>query len=177
MLRYIPFILILSACNGPDFTTSGIAVFTNGYNIDPAMIDFAVDMTEQRVNETTSLNYNLPAFFDMLVVSAEYVSEKDPALRHDGKFARGVARGTSVWVRHIEDEPETQCMEYYYVLSHELLHIIAGYALDASGEDNRDHNVEGIFFEWAWNNGLPLDETAEFWIYLDIKDECGFEYE
>lgn len=178
-MRHLLPILLLTACNGPDFNASGVDVFTNGYDIDSAMIDFVVKDTQIRLKDVLGIDKDLPKFLYKLNVSVEYVEPNDRVLKLDGEYVRGMCYDTSTFVHYLKDEEKSvQCMEHYYIFSHELLHILSTYLLKASDEDNHSHNVEGVFFEWAYNNGMTLNGTTiEFWTYMDIKDKCGFEYQ
>ncbi|MHA2279998.1 MAG: hypothetical protein ACXAC5_03855 [Promethearchaeota archaeon] len=118
-------------CESADFVSGGVCVITNGYNVDPNMVEFTVDIIETGINEGLDRNDDLPVLLGDLMVSAEYVDPYDPKLAEDGERAyRGLAIGTKTIINYMgEGGPE--CHEHYYVLGHELLHVISQYILEA----------------------------------------------
>ena len=159
-------------CDASDFVAGGVCVLTNGYDIDPEMVEFAVNITNTEANDKLGRNDDLPAILEDLSVSLEYVDRDDSKLTVDGKDVRGVVRGTEVMVNYITSEETRKCVEHYYVFSHEILHIVSRFVLEVSNKDNYDHNVEYVFLTWAQNNDLGYITTAEFGIYMGIRHKC-----
>jgi hypothetical protein len=162
----------LATCNESDFVTGGVCVITNGYNINPSMIEFAVDAVSISIEKKLDTYYDLPVLFGDLSVSVEYVDPDSPKLVVDGEDARGVQRGPNTAVNYVGKEGTHKCIEHYYVFGHELLHVISEYVLEATGKANNTHNVPNVFLEWADLEGVGDNLTAEYSLYLRVGYRC-----
>lgn len=68
-----------------------------------------------------------------------------------------------------EESEEVVCLDTYYLLSHELLHVISRYHLNESNKDNKNHNNESLFVD----HSEDFLSTIEWSIYMDLSSLCS----
>lgn len=164
MLRVFLLAALLISCG--DYEPVRAIYFDGGpYTISQEMVNYVIEQVEVQVGH--------------------YYERPDiEQLTYDHGLTVYVSRGTSddnrgmFWyhrnridIKPFHDDPMQLCMEIYYSLSHELMHFV-GYYMGYSIEDGVAHEIPYLFFRWANVHNEPLEDTAEFFLFFNIKDRC-----
>lgn len=172
-MRFLLVLVLLSSCGQPDaidrcnysdFSTSGICIITNGNDLNIDLIDFVVRVTNEEFNRVLGRNDSLQSVFSDQGVSVEYVDENSDELNGN----RGFASGTRIVVGYASGTDMDKCMNRYYVLGHEILHVVSSYVLN----NHNGHNVPNVFMQWARNNNVSDEETVGFYMYMRVFHRC-----
>lgn len=168
---------VLSAnCGGFDceFRVQGICVVANDHKVSKPMVKTAVKVAGLGMTDKFP-DFNMDAFLDEntsdevdTTIQVHYLDPKDMKGKRGVTFdGKTIAVGWATKWNAAGD-----CMDRYYVLSHELLHVIATYYLGVDEKTNGAHDVPKVFLQWADDTGAVYSDAAEFNIYLDMVDEC-----
>ena len=146
---------LLSSCGGKfecDHEIQGLCVVTEGHDIDVEAIDTLIDILANAIYNQYGKTIDLEDMFLEHNVSITYVDFGDGRLEGN----RGLSYGAINYVS------ARDCWEKYYVAGHELMHAIAIFRLGATHEENHDHMIPGLFFEWARQTGASFNSVVEF---------------
>ena len=127
-------ILSLSGCGAVecDFYVRGLCVDTGGFPIDSDMLMGTIDI-ENAILQTDYPEIDITDIFEKENVSLQYV-EILPDYR-------GKTEENEIQIRFTKS-----CVDRYYVLAHEILHIFAEYGIQAKWSDNANHTVDNLFY-------------------------------
>lgn len=167
-MRFVA-LCLLSACGTP-----GLTVIKNGHDISDAFIQkaFYYDSKNHYRIFTKVVNY-----LDLARQNGLQIEFVDKPLMVDGQSVRGVTYSDNT-IQIAYPGPATDqanCMDTYYVLSHELLHFACanGAYGDCNKHNNHDHMVPYVFVEWGLKVESIANETIEYWSYFDfLNNEC-----
>lgn len=150
----IPFVLLIALsacgyhnplCDDPDLTLSGLCVHYNGHEDGPneRQLTWTVAETQSAVNEVKDKgrDLNLPALLSDAEASLTYMNV--PLINpDDGTEVRGMVASDDIYLGI-----RPQCLNDLYVLSHEMMHIIAEEYLSYSHTESNAHDVPHLFLE------------------------------
>jgi hypothetical protein len=164
-MKRLLLVSFLSACTsgaepGPlvcDYSEQGLCVATNGFAVERERIVDALEMLGNSIRISYDKELNLTEFLTDYTPSVEYVG---------GLSKRGLTIDRAMRVR-FSGEPTvettfTQCLDRYYVLQHELLHVLAHYAWGVSREANHTHEVPGLFSIGTHDGSISVEDYAVF---------------
>jgi hypothetical protein len=162
--------ILSSACGKHvtcDFFVYGACVSIQDYPVTEEMVQQALDMTEASVNEVYP-GLNMVEYIQAHPLTIEAVdSEEIPGLR-----GRNILN--NIKVHYINESAENNCMEFVYVLGHELLHYVAQHHIYTTVRLNQQHMVPYLFVDWCLSNMMHSRSCAEHDVWMDSKDYCGF---
>lgn len=170
MKKLILLSMLLGACATEDLGPKNTIVVDNvvinpySYDVDPARIHQVFLWVQQYMVQVGFEDFDLNALTAKVELEVNYVDEL-PGMR--GVF---YASSNTIDVVVPDDSADIQCIETYYVLSHEMLHYANRRFL---GNKNVDHSTPNLFVEWGYANDAVMD-SAEYWLYLRIvKTLCA----
>lgn len=162
MRPFLAIFILFAAC-GTEVPNS-IYLDDGGYDISEEMVGFVIDEVEYQF----SRYYGRPDIRRLAnkVGLSIYYSQEEP------EEYRGIYYydGNKIEIRPGQIEnPVDFCVEKYYVLGHELMHFLAENYLHLVGVG---HDVPNVFLSWAYHNDLSFEETAELYVYVNIRSRC-----
>jgi hypothetical protein len=128
------------------------------------MVDYAIQVVEDRFFEDKGTEINLDEFNSIYPVHLFYVPHIEGDARGKTNFFGEFA---FIRVTNHEEIDAAYCVELYYVLAHELLHYVAPF-FSATVEENKSHSFENYFM----NEPGDISKTLEFRVYFDIRYAC-----
>jgi len=138
--------------------------------VDQTKVDFVVKTVQEEFNKFYGKDLILHKLLNSINAEVSYLSNQDMA-NLDKELPRGLNIGNRIYVQVPEEATDKElCMEYYYVLSHELLHVISTYYLHKESA-NHDSNM---WVNWAFTNNKKMSDSLEFFIYNSIGINCNF---
>ena len=156
-----------------EFRVQGICVVTNDHKVSKPLVKKAIELAGRGMHGKFP-DFNMDAFLDENtsdeVDTTIQVHYLDPSEMHGN---RGVTEEKVIALGWATDSNDAgDCMNRYYVLSHELLHVISTYYLGVDDATNGAHNVPKVFLQWAEDNEESWLEAAEFFPYMQMIEEC-----
>lgn len=156
-------------CDQLDFKVKGLCVNVGEFSeINPSHISLVLSLIDSYTSK--SLKY----FWSDNHVGVKFVSPEHRRLAPDENSPRGYGgkvQKNQIWVKYDYNEPE---FASYYVLGHEMLHVLSRYYLKVEDKDNHNHNVPRVFIIWALENNEPLNSTYEFHLYKTVQKEIMY---
>jgi hypothetical protein len=146
-MRFLLIAFLLTGCGhnycpDADFVADGLCVISNNSNITPMQIYAAVQV-DQKALAQHGLDLDLA---DLLASQNTGLIMKDPdwsGFEEDKvKIAGYFDNFNNIFLSKLSDQADI------YLLSHEILHAVAKYALNVSDDDNYYHRVPYMFKEW-----------------------------
>lgn len=134
MRYFFAIALFASGCGAVecDFYVRGLCVDTGDFPIDPDLLSGTIDI-ENAILQTDYPDIDITDIFENKNVSVQYVEILEDY--------RGKTEENEIQIRFTES-----CVDRYYVLAHEILHIFAEYGIQAKWSDNVDHAVGNLFY-------------------------------
>jgi len=165
-----------SVCDQADLTVEGICFILNDASVDPVLVARTVGFLEQGLKDY-SISTDLSLDFLEAETSVEFVDFEDSRLYRGDTHYRGITYDNQVISNNgkYAKSKVDQCLEQYYVMGHELLHVVDKYVLGVEYEVDSNHETSYIFVKWADENGFDLTKTVEGQMYLKVKEMCGVE--
>ena len=146
-----------------DFVADGFCVVTNGYPTRPEMVSYEIGLVQEKFNQFYDTREN-PLVLGLLGEEHDIVINFVPR-EEVPENARGFCyrNENRIDVNWVDDIPSAQCQESYYVLGHELLHVIAfKYMGGLSG-----HDIHPLFF-------ADEGDSVERQVWIDTAKTCEF---
>ena len=158
-------------CDAADLNSYGLCFVTNNKVLDHVMLNDTMTAFEEYLHDF-GFNLDLESFNRDNEVIVYYKDPQDQTLKRkddEGNvyYIRGSAGENNIYLGKSDN-----CVDTYYVLTHELMHVIARYYLDVDKKLNSNHDVKHLFLTWAVLYDEPLNSTVEYFIYLRVKRLC-----
>jgi len=188
-------------CQLYDFRVAGLCITTNGYDVESNKVAQVVGDLEYHL-ASYGFETDLDTELNDMGIDVEYVLNNDVRLLAKSKRVivnivdvdntcyditddlASFKRCKKIFLREVYNRGiadleynkiiigEGTCLDNYYVLAHEILHVVAEQLMGISNEDDVDHNVPYVFYKWAYDHNKDETITVEHAIYLSVKRMC-----
>lgn len=173
-MRYLFLLIVLfvgcaNPCQDVVYTTSGVCVMPpdGGEQFDPDKVDMVVDLLDHHVSEKF-WDVDLEREFESIGVNLTSVHEYHERLHVDNKYVGGVTvNGQAIYVHTGYQYSDKREFYIYYLLAHELLHVVVENVIHGDWELNAQHMNPYVWRTWAEHTpGSP--DTVERLVWNDI---------